>query len=619
MERNHPRLVQGSLNLARAWGANYDFQPVIAVGYDTATIEEGVNVLQWIQGQANLDAKYHANPYLSHSNYCETLCDYVVGYACQGEVSSAKGTQILKSIINNPNLDASTSFRSLAQRLNLKILKSREVSSADCDFQLQGMEYYHATKTFTKISFNFGDHELEANNSEQDGDAITLKLNQFDKYLQLYCPQHQRAFLISIISSSKTRQPNPQFNLTEDELDEMPPVEMPRESNDENVLFEGIDPHVDVGFEMDDFSIAALGSQPNWVPLIYGTMQLVTQSLPFLWTMTLEALPTTKIQKNALEMRDNEFFFQRTSNISKKFTIGRLLDVIQAHGTGKSYVMDLISSFAKAFLLSQSVSVLLAPTEAAAGNVGASIVERVFKINHGASAFVSLKEQACHNCQKKFHHSIAMLLDEVLMWGQKLLGHTNGTTPFLEDLTRLHEGTVPLPENRVQSQTFWMERCIQFLQDENDKQILQDIHSEGILFAMSFNKEKDTHNSNYIRTFAKVVPIMATLVGPHAQLEKHAKAGTMKCIPRRLFLAVGTMNLDYTTIHEELCVTPFIHLLMAVEAFLDMSLPSNIEFAEYLGPPINVPWNMIKDANGFQLHLSSALANVATATRKGFH
>ncbi|KAJ3383384.1 hypothetical protein HDU80_001252 [Chytriomyces hyalinus] len=81
----------------------------------------------------------------------------------------------------------------------------------------------------------------------------------------------------------------------------------------------------------------------------------------------------------------------------------------------------------------------------------------------------------------------------------------NGTTPFLEELTRLREGTVTLPENRLQSQTFWMERHVQFLQDENDKRILQDIHSEGILFATSFNKEKDIHNSNYIRTFANVM------------------------------------------------------------------------------------------------------------------
>ncbi|KAJ3383383.1 hypothetical protein HDU80_001251 [Chytriomyces hyalinus] len=248
MERDHPQL-----------GANYDFQPVIAVGCDTATIEEGINVLQWIQGQVD---SVNALP------------------------EDQQGTH-------------------LAQRLNLKILKSREVSSAECNFQLQGMEYYCATKIFTKIRFNFGDHELEANDLEHDGDhdAITLNLNQFDKnlyptvvpvymhaslkavwpftegYARYVCafnefltqanvPDYivrniQRAFLVSIISSSKTRQPNPQFHLTEDELDETPPVEIPGESNDENVLFEGIDPHVDVDFKLDDFSIAALGFSPS--------------------------------------------------------------------------------------------------------------------------------------------------------------------------------------------------------------------------------------------------------------------------------------------------------------------------------------------------------------------
>ncbi|KAJ3245995.1 hypothetical protein HDU77_009171 [Chytriomyces hyalinus] len=171
---------------------------------------------------------------------------------------------------------------------------------------------------------------------------------------------------------------------------------------------------------------------------------------------------------------------------------------------------------------------------------------------------------------------------------------------FLHDLATHNAATVPPPPppRDTERKRKWMECHVQFLLDENDKQI--DIHLEGILFATSFNKEKDTHNSNYIRTFANVVPIMATLVGPHAQFEKHAKAGTMKCIPRSLFLAAGMIVKLSVNLCPELglynnsqgIVRGILYTSSDGSGGISGYEPTQqpivlIEFAEYHRPPIN--------------------------------
>ena len=42
-ERDHPRVVQAPLRLARGWCANYDFQPVIAAQVDVAALDDSAH------------------------------------------------------------------------------------------------------------------------------------------------------------------------------------------------------------------------------------------------------------------------------------------------------------------------------------------------------------------------------------------------------------------------------------------------------------------------------------------------------------------------------------------------------------------------------------------------
>ena len=61
----------------------------------------------------------------NRDEYACRVCDYVVAYACKGEISATGAVELFKEIVESPNLSDNTSFQSLALRLNMKVLKSR--------------------------------------------------------------------------------------------------------------------------------------------------------------------------------------------------------------------------------------------------------------------------------------------------------------------------------------------------------------------------------------------------------------------------------------------------------------------------------------------------------------
>jgi hypothetical protein len=204
MPRDHPRIVQGPHRIARAWCANYDFQPVVSLKTDVSIPEDVNNHMQWLHDkelewrsmpksqQDWLIELYVSRRYCNKDNYVSSLIDYCVGYACKGEISSTDAVSIFKKLVNNTSLSDNISFASLAQRLNMRILRTRELSAAEADFCLAGMKYYECTVQFIRISLNVGQRVLDvdaATNIDERGDVgdeghSVVRANQFDKYLK---------------------------------------------------------------------------------------------------------------------------------------------------------------------------------------------------------------------------------------------------------------------------------------------------------------------------------------------------------------------------------------------------------------------------------------------------
>ena len=209
-ERDHPRFVQGSAPLARGWCANLDFQPVLASLNDIPTIDptEFADVLEWCEAEeqkaaelatsaaaseeAAAEAKaqrevFASRRYFNREEYCSRLIDYCVAYACKGEVSSNEAVLIFHKLIHSKNLPTSTSFKSLAQRLNMKVLQSREVPDAEAAFCLQGLQHYHSSFSFNRVSLAVGERAMADGTREGDEDPITgevraVRANAFDKF-----------------------------------------------------------------------------------------------------------------------------------------------------------------------------------------------------------------------------------------------------------------------------------------------------------------------------------------------------------------------------------------------------------------------------------------------------
>ena len=181
LPRDHPRFVQGSPELARVWGANMDFQVIVAMRDDVGPLPMSKDLLQNLH-QSDIDHAACMLPqlpgeeplapealadltraikaaherkciiwaerkYLNKAEYCERLIDYVVGYACKGEISSTDASDMFRQIIQSDRIEDETPFSKLAQKLAMKVLKSKELPRPECTFALEGFEFYHSSKT----------------------------------------------------------------------------------------------------------------------------------------------------------------------------------------------------------------------------------------------------------------------------------------------------------------------------------------------------------------------------------------------------------------------------------------------------------------------------------------
>lgn len=203
-ERDHPRLQQGPQRLCRGWGANFDLQPVLAMMHDVEELPAGQDVLTWAAAtiKENDDLR-ESDPeafaqhmrekgeirrkrrYFNKDEYVNRLVDYVVAYACKGEMSANDAVRLLRKLMDS-DLNESTSFRSLAQRLNMQTLKSREVPAAECSFLLQGLHLYSSPHSFPRVSLSVTQREI-AVGGELDqvaGDDSVVKRNHFDAFIK---------------------------------------------------------------------------------------------------------------------------------------------------------------------------------------------------------------------------------------------------------------------------------------------------------------------------------------------------------------------------------------------------------------------------------------------------
>jgi len=138
----------------------------------------------------NLQKLYKQKTVLNRSEYCERLIDYVVAYACKGEVSSTDAVQMFAQIAQSA-LCVTTSVATLAQRLNMKLMKSREIPKSEAVFLLQRLNLYMSSKKVKSVSLKVGDRTIEVG-ADADGDegqigdneVGSVKQNQFDLYFE---------------------------------------------------------------------------------------------------------------------------------------------------------------------------------------------------------------------------------------------------------------------------------------------------------------------------------------------------------------------------------------------------------------------------------------------------
>ena len=117
----------------------------------------------------------------------------------------------------------------------------------------------------------------------------------------------------------------------------------------------------------------------------------------------------------------NKFCAWQDSNKSEK------MPVFHAHiagvaGTGKSFIMGLITNLTNLCMQSVEASEVLAPTGGAAGSCGGSIVDRARKVNRKSIKFKDLNSNDATDLQIKYKDLKVQMLDEISMWGIKILG-----------------------------------------------------------------------------------------------------------------------------------------------------------------------------------------------------
>ena len=87
---------------------------------------------------------YLSRPYLDKIDYCERLINYLVAYACKGEISATDAASMFRNLANSDLAD-DTPVASLARKLSLRVLKARECPRPEIALSLQGLQMYRSS------------------------------------------------------------------------------------------------------------------------------------------------------------------------------------------------------------------------------------------------------------------------------------------------------------------------------------------------------------------------------------------------------------------------------------------------------------------------------------------
>jgi len=88
---------------------------------------------------------YHTTPYLNKIDFIERLINYVVAYATKGEISAKDAAEMFRGIAQG-DLDDSTPLASLAHKLSLRVLKSRECPRPEITLAMQGLNFFCSSR-----------------------------------------------------------------------------------------------------------------------------------------------------------------------------------------------------------------------------------------------------------------------------------------------------------------------------------------------------------------------------------------------------------------------------------------------------------------------------------------
>ena len=87
---------------------------------------------------------YHSRPYFDKIDYCERLINYLVGYACKGEISAKEAASMFRNIATS-ELPGETPALSLARIFALLVLKHRECPRPEIALALQGLQFFSSS------------------------------------------------------------------------------------------------------------------------------------------------------------------------------------------------------------------------------------------------------------------------------------------------------------------------------------------------------------------------------------------------------------------------------------------------------------------------------------------
>jgi hypothetical protein len=161
-------------------------------------------LLQKRASLAALRGLYKARPYFDKIDYCERLINYLVAYACKGEISARDAAAMFRNIATS-ELPDDTPVASLARKLALKVLKARECPRPEIAHTLQRLPLYrsslqvfiflsHFFTTFLIIShasqpvhvdlaFKRREVQIPDERDHAEDEPVRLRQSAFDKFL----------------------------------------------------------------------------------------------------------------------------------------------------------------------------------------------------------------------------------------------------------------------------------------------------------------------------------------------------------------------------------------------------------------------------------------------------